>query len=463
MLSLRARLTLWYLLVLAVALVASGGFWYLSLERSLQSAMDARLERVAKKTREALQSYSPRSDCGALMHHLAEELGFGEYIEIRSGDYELLCASANLGSANLSLQVLPSALPLFFQSIEIQGQPLRMMTLERATDEGLRLRVAGDMTSAHTALASLVSILTVSIPLVVLGVGFCGWFLARKALEPVDRINRAVQKINASSLNQRLPEVRPKDEIGRLVETFNSMLERLEDSFQKIRQFSGDASHELRTPLTIIRGEIEVAMRWGKDIEEFKRVLASNMEEVDLMTRIIEDLLALSKSEEGRVPLQIKQFNLSDMIQHLYWQTKVLGEENNIHIDLHLNVSEEVMLAGDELRLRRLFLNLISNAIKYNHPGGSVSISLALENGCALVQIQDTGIGIAEEDIPRIFERFFRVDKARNREVGGTGLGLAIVKSIVDAHGGDIRVHSSLGEGSRFIVSLPLQSPRDTK
>ncbi len=468
MLSLRQRLTLWYVMILTLVLLVSGSFWYLSLAHGLRDSVDARLRDVATQSLKTLHS-SDELECRVLMHHLSEDLGFGEFIDILDTRTGQSCLSSNLiyssGLGRLGEYVSAEIDAPEFETFTQIDPPLRIfrtMANEKGSKHFL-IQVAATMEAAELALQKLVYILLMSIPLVLAGASFCGWFLARKALDPVDQITQAVRKINASSLNKRLPRIDSNDEIGRLIDTFNSMLSRLEDSFQKISQFSGDASHELRTPLTIIRGEIEVAMRWAKDIDEFKQVLRSNMEEVDLMTRIIEDLLTLSKSEKGNAPLVLQEFNLTDLIQQLHWQTRVLGEEKNISIELKLEVSEEVMIRGDELRLRRLFLNLISNAIKYNNDGGDVCISLGLHDGNAIVHIRDTGFGIPESDLPHIFERFYRVDKARNRAVGGTGLGLAIVKSIVEAHEGSIQVQSSAEQGSDFMVSLPLQGPKDTE
>jgi len=219
----------------------------------------------------------------------------------------------------------------------------------------------------------------------------------------------------------------------------------------------------LRTPLTILRGETEVTLRWAKSPEEFRDMLRSNMEEIDRMERIIESLLTLAKSEVGELTLEMKEFSLSDMVQELYLQSRILGEGKGIDVNLALDVDEEVRIRGDELRLRQMFLNLISNAIKYTPEKGHLEISLAMDGNCARVDISDTGIGIPAEHLPHIFDRFYRVDKARNRMDGGTGLGLAIVKWIAEAHGGGISVTSTVGQGSSFSVQLPIAGPEDGK
>jgi heavy metal sensor kinase len=300
-------------------------------------------------------------------------------------------------------------------------------------------------------------------PLALLVVAAGGWFVAGRVLAPVEKLTRAMRSINVQNLSQRLPVGRGRDEISHLAETFNAMLARLEESFRKIKQFSGDASHELRTPLTILKGETEVALRWAKQPEEFRKIFESNMEEIDRMSRIIDDLLLLAKSEGGEKPLEIRELSLSDLLQALYMQGRSLAEANGIELVLRPEVTEEVRIRGDELRLRQVFLNLISNAVKYTPKGGRVEIVLSLAGDEAVVAVSDTGIGIPEEHLPHIFDRFYRIDKARNREDGGTGLGLAIVDSFVQAHEGRITIASTPGKGSTFTVYLPVRGPQDSR
>jgi heavy metal sensor kinase len=340
-------------------------------------------------------------------------------------------------------------------------QPRRQLLLALEAPDGARfyLQAGVGMGAVEQPLRKMRNLLLWFSPLTLLAVCICGWFLAGRVLAPVENITRAMRRINAENLNQRLPIGRARDEISRLAETFNSMLSRLEESFRKVAQFSGDASHELRTPLTILKGETEVALRWAKHPDEFRKMLESSMEEIDRMSRIIEDLLILAKSDSGRKSLEIKELSLSDLLQELYLQAKTLGEPKKIRILLSLNVAEEIRIQGDELRLRQLFLNLIANAVKYTPAGGRVEITLATRGDQAVVSVVDTGIGIPAEHLAHIFDRFYRIDKARNREDGGTGLGLAIVQSLAQAHDGRVLVTSMPGEGSTFTVYLPIQGP----
>jgi len=289
------------------------------------------------------------------------------------------------------------------------------------------------------------------------------WLLAERTIAPIIEVTEAAQGITADNLSRRLPLGNYQDELSQMVGCLNQMLDRLDKSFRRVRQFSGDASHELRTPLTILRGETEVTLRWAKTPEEFRDMLTSNMEEIDRMERIIESLLTLAKSEVGELTLEMKELSLSDLLQDLYLQSCLLCETKQIEVELLLEVEEEIRIRGDELRLRQMFLNLISNAIKYTPEGGRLEIGLKMVEDSAVIVINDSGIGIPEEHLAHIFDRFYRVDKARNRMDGGTGLGLSIVKWIADAHGGSIQVSSEVQKGSSFSIRLPLEGPEEGK
>jgi heavy metal sensor kinase len=264
-----------------------------------------------------------------------------------------------------------------------------------------------------------------------------------------------MSEVSTENLSFRLPGANERNEIGRLVNSFNHMLEHLENSFRRLRQFSADVSHELRTPLTVLRGETEVALRWSKDPEEFRRILSSNLEEIDRMSRIIEDLLLLAKSDAGETPLNMRRVNLNRLLQELVLQGKILGENKGVAVSLTLPDHDNISVQGDELRLHQMFLNLLSNGIKYTPTGGRVALRLSVEDNQAVVTVADTGVGMAPEHLQHIFDRFFRIDRNRVQE-SGAGLGLSIVKWIVEAHQGRISVSSVPDEGSTFKVFLPL-------
>jgi heavy metal sensor kinase len=310
------------------------------------------------------------------------------------------------------------------------------------------------MAELSEALENLFSIFLVLIPIALAVSVFGGLYLSNVSLRPVDEVTTRARRITAENLDQTIPHRAVNDEIGRLVSTFNDMIQRLHSSFAQVRQFSADASHELRTPLTVMRGEIEVALRSSKTPEEYRRVLESSMEEIMRMSLIIENLLTLAKADQGTHDLHFSEVNLATLVQELFDDSEILAEEKHIRVTLEKN--DSITIVGDQVRLRQLFLNIIDNAIKYTPDGGAVTLSVERHNGTALFRVADTGIGIPPGEIARVFDRFYRVDKARSRDIGGTGLGLSIAKWIAELHRGTITIHSELDRGSTFTVELPI-------
>ncbi len=258
---------------------------------------------------------------------------------------------------------------------------------------------------------------------------------------------------SGANLGQRIPVSEVKDEIGQLALTFNAMMDRLESSFTQMRQFSSDASHELRTPLTVLKGQSELALGKERKPEEYQEVISSNLEEVQYMSKVLEDLFLLSKSDENQIALDCESVNLKPLIEEVCKHAEIIASEKNIKIVIAY--LEELQVYGDPVRLRQMVWNVVINGIKYTQHGGEVKISVQGKGDGVLIIIQDNGIGISEEELPLIFNRFYRVDKARSRQEGGTGLGLSICKFIVDAHKGSITIESKLGKGTKFKITLP--------
>jgi signal transduction histidine kinase len=390
---------------------------------------------------------------------------WGEYIQMLNAKGAIACATSNMKGfhlplTKLSLQSVSQGKP-WFETIRTLGPaPIRMLTYPIIVDGKITdlVQVGQDLSAMENALERLRLMLLFFSPMAVALLCFGGWFLTGFLLEPVVRITSAARRINAGNLSQRIHVEDTKDELAQLAETFNSMLARLEESFNRTRQFTADASHELRTPLAILKGETEVALRWGKDPEELRQTLVSNLEEIDRMGHIIEDLLLLAKSEAGELRLDIREFSLGDLLQDLYLQGKTLGEPKNIDISLRLQVTEDIRLKGDQFQLHRLLLNLVNNAIKYTPR--TARGNPARRRG----QRGAAGGGRQRHRYRRrapaaSLRTFYRVDEARNRAVGGTGLGLAIVKSIAEAHEGRVEIESTPGKGSVFTVHLPLAGP----
>lgn len=464
--SLRFRLTAWYSLTIVAVLVITGGVWYHQLSNSLLSQIDQRLLKLTDESPALAQGFAGRNRCRVYCDFVRRHRQ-GHFYRLLDADGQPVCEPCDsIGNAPaVDPQILATAArqgtALTSAGDKAGPYPMRMLTMafNLRNGERLFLQIGTGLGLVHEPLRELRTLLLVFSPATLLLVAMLGWFLAGRSLAPVESLTRAMRRINVNNLSDRLPVPSCGDELSRLAETFNAMLGRLEESFRKIRQFSGDASHELRTPLTILKGETEVALRWAKTPEEFRNMLASGMEEIDRMSRIIDDLLLLAKSEGGEKPLTIKRMSLSDLLQELYLQGRSLAQPKSIELVLHPNVTEEIVILGDEMRLRQVFLNLIANAVKYTPDGGRVEISLSVAADEAIVKVSDTGIGIPAEHLPHIFDRFYRVDKARNREDGGTGLGLSIVDFFVKAHGGRVEVASTPGEGSAFTVYLPCNGP----
>ena len=323
-----------------------------------------------------------------------------------------------------------------------------------------------DVTAAYPAaevditLRRLFSLMLYSLPVaLLLSVGM-GWFIAGRSLRPVDTITRSARQITASNLGLRLEVPPTNDEIARLSETLNEMIARLETSFAQIRQFTSDASHELKTPLAILMGELEVALRRPLKEEEYRVTLGSCLEEVERLTHVVQGLLELSRAETGQVTILREHVRLSALLADVCDDVMLIAETK--HIDLVTNISPHISITGDRIRLHQALLNVIENAVKYTPVGGGVRIELDLAEGRARVVVADSGIGIPQDQLPFIYDRFFRVDKARSQNILGTGLGLSIVKWIVDAHDGTIEAMSTEGKGTTISVTFPVRDSSDT-
>jgi heavy metal sensor kinase len=477
--SLRFKLTLWYVLILGILLISFSGFLYITLSKSLYRDVDNRLRSLAHLI--ATESGSPSSTFGfgKLDQAVRATLNLrpvGKFIQVLDESGNIGEKSENLKNVQLpiSLQALKNASKGFitFETVSTFGNtPLRMMTLPVIENGHMAriIQVASSLEDVEDALRTLFIILVIAVPSALLVASLGGQFLANQALKPVDHITQTARMITSQNLNQRIKSLKVKDEISRLIETFNEMISRLDQSFHQIKQFSSDASHELKTPLTILKGEVEVALRKERTSQNYEQILRSNLEEINRMSKIVDNLLLLARTETGEIRLFKEEVNLSQIVSEVVTQLTKLAHAKDLQI-VATNHHEDIPLYGDALRIREMLLNLIENSIKYTEPGGSISVSLEKNAPHSLpgeeegsydgvkIVVSDTGIGIAKEDQERIFGRFFRVDKARSGEQGGSGLGLSICKWIVEAHQGEISVESELGKGSRFIVRLPIHS-----
>jgi heavy metal sensor kinase len=270
----------------------------------------------------------------------------------------------------------------------------------------------------------------------------------------VRQIAGTAERISALNLEERLPSRQAGDEIDALVSTINGMLDRLQRSFEEIRKFSADASHELRTPLCAMRGEAEVLLSKERSASEYREAVERFMEQFDRLNRLTNDLLMLARFEGKPLPPNRTAVALGDVLKDLGEFFEVVAQDRGIELELALGAGAQVM--GDSIMLQQAFSNLMDNAIKYTPRGGRVSMEMATCPQQATVRIRDTGVGIPQEDLPHVFERFYRVDKSRSRETGGSGLGLSIARKIVELHGGRIGIQSEPGQGTTVTVALPV-------
>lgn len=488
--SIRLKLTLWYSIVLLIALGIFGVTAYVYTGETLSQNLDISLKSEAEWLRDILEgklmgergkmrnlrndffNSSPSADTSSQNEEQNES---GEDYTIWNKIYEhsLLNSKKQFiyifdkrgrtfyKSLNLGQDTLFSPPDLKPYQVSVTKATLGNQTIRLAAlnTKFYRIRVAYPEDDIREVLQNLFSIFLILIPFVLLISVVGGYFLAKQSLKPVDEITRTAREITATNLRQRINVVNHKDEIGRLTDTLNDMIRRLEASFEQVGQFSVDASHELRTPLTIMRGEIELALQGNRTTASYKKTLASLLDEVMRMASIIEGLILLAKADGGIVKLEKKPTRLDLLVSEIKEDAEVLAERKGIRVSI--SKLDEATVSGDEIRLRQLMLNLVDNAIKYTPEGGKVTLSLERGNGNANFTVEDTGIGIPEKDLDKIFDRFYRVDKSRSRLPDGLGLGLPISKWVAEAHGGRLLVESKAGVGSKFTVVLPTETARN--
>lgn len=469
--SIRVRLTLWYMLVFGVLLSAFSLAVYLVLSRNLYSRLDTSLANSVRTVASSFRSEMNESG-GNAAEGAAEALNT---LELSGADVAIYAGDRLLASNEAARKTF---IPFNPDSISPQasGQPF-LQTVPGFGEEGGRRIVLplGPPEPSHRSglqsedehyyvviteplhdleeqLEAIRRIFYFGLPATLLAAGFGGLLLARKSLAPVVAMSNQAAQIGARNLHERLRVRNAADELGRLASVFNELLSRLDHSFEAMKAFVADASHELRTPISIIRGEAEVALLQARDSAEYKAALVTIQDEAKQLSRLVDDLLALARADAGERPLKVDEFYLNDLVEECCRTAQVLAAQKSL--SLEMRPAADLPFRGDEDLLRRMIFNLLDNAIKYTPSGGAVTVNLGERNGIVELTVSDTGIGIPAEAAPQIFERFFRVAKARSRADGGTGLGLAIARWAAEAHNGSITVASRPGEGSTFTVSL---------
>ncbi len=456
--SIRVRLALVYTAVLSVVLLGFGVALYVAVGQYLARTTDAAVAGIAGHVASALAA-GERLDSGSfLFADLDPFAAPGVHVQILDANGTPTAHSAGLGIKALptsedEVQRALAGTPTYYTA-PVRGERVRVynLPLQRSGRTVGVVQVGKSYHDYDLALAQLGEATASGAVLALIGAGLIGWAVAGRALRPVAAITATAHAIAQSqSFERRLPTQLANDEVGQMAQAFNEMLDSLQAAYAAQRRFVADASHELRAPLTTIKGNLEFLLR-APDLPPAERTeaLADALAEASRMGRLVNDLLALARADSGQ-QLNPQPVALANLLADL-WQESLPRAGG---VQLTLGRLDDVMVWGDPDRLRQLAVILIDNALKYTPAGGRVEISLLRRRDCAELRVADTGIGIDPEDLPHIFARFFRADKARARDDGGVGLGLAIAKAVVDLHGGTIEAASTPGQGSVFTVTLP--------
>jgi two-component system OmpR family sensor kinase len=450
--TLRGRLTLWYTAVLAVVLTLFGAAVYFILMFSMTRQVDATLDQTADDIRRAFQ----QDVRGITLPPLVLSLTSNVYVQVWDENGAL--AATNLAMMKQAFDPLNLGTESqVYSTVNVEGTALRVLTYPLVTSADNRLvghlQLATSMETVTAAAQALLIVLVGGGLLAIAVAALVGYSTAWAALQPIDQVTEtALQITRADDLSRRIPWSLPtSDEVGRLVTAINETLERLENLFEAQRRFMADVSHELRTPLTAIRGNVDLMVR---SHEADPESLAAITSEVDRLTRMVQDLMVLSQAESGKLSLSMQEVELDTLLLEVFKQAKVLAQDR---VEVRLGQEDQARVRGDRDRLKQVLLNLVGNALEHTPAGGDVTLGLACVGDMARVTVSDTGTGIPKEELPHIFERFYRVDRSRRRTAqGGAGLGLSIAYWITRNHGGQIEVASEEGKGSTFSVWLPL-------
>ncbi len=457
-LSLRLRVTAWYIGLLAAALLIFGTFLYVSLNRFLFHSLNKSLFDNANNIAREFVSKAPLRGELFITHEVNETYApesSGWFIRILRSNHTILYQSARPYKAQWD----PSTIPMpklrphldSYSSVTVKGDHLAIHTM---TYHGYFIQVGRSSALERGSLRSLLLTLVLLTPFTLIVAAFGGYLLMSQPLKPVVALTKHAEIVGVHHMGERLPVIRTGDELERLSLSLNRMIARLEESLAHNRRFSADVSHELRTPLTILRGELEHAIQVPGLDPNVLESIGSALEEIERMAKIVENLLTISKFDSAPNDITLQPVGLGELATSTVEQMSLLAVEKNI--TLVCRSGPEIMVKSDPVRLKQMLVNLLDNAIKYTSSGGKVTVAWQKEPHYALLMVEDTGQGIAPDELPHVFDRFYRTDKARSRMSGGAGLGLSIVKAISVAIAAHVSLTSRLEEGTTARVEIPL-------
>jgi heavy metal sensor kinase len=465
-LSIGSRLTVWYLAIFAAAQLLFGLAMWVVLRQELYAVADGALKAQVEDLTNFIKSQKKKNMTLPKLREEASESydleHSGDFLQIYDQDSNWIFRAPALEKNQFAPPSLAATKHRTFQNLQLANQPFRFITQ--------KIEVNGRFYTVQTGVPADQIVATLSLfrryllmlaPVLLLAAAGGGYWLSHKALAPVDAITRTARNIGGNNLSDRLEKLMTGDELQRLSDTLNEMLARLESAFLRVTQFTADASHELRTPISLIRTEAEIALRKSRGDAEYREALRHILLEAERTSTLVEELLSLARADSGRESLHLTLIDLRPVIAEIANEWCSLIEARNLKFSQQF-ADRELPVLADRSAVQRLLAILLDNAVKYTPPPGAIEMELDTQEDMAVITVRDSGIGIAESEQSKIFERFYRVDKARSRELGGAGIGLAIAEWIVQQHRGSITVQSRLGKGASFSVAFPLQSTSAT-
>jgi heavy metal sensor kinase len=457
--SIEFRLAAWYSVVFACGLAAFSVTAWFAMRASLYHAID---DELADRVR-GVESFMSKQISALSIPEIRDEfrehsvLGpGGDLFQVCDANGQWLYRSVALENLNVPIRTPASLRSALVENTALHGRVLRFYSQVIAVNgQPYTVQVASLMSEGLEALERFRLLLILAAPVLLLAAAAVGYFLATRALAPVDAISRAAQRINIENLTERLEVPCTGDQLERLSETLNATFSRLEGSVRRIKQFTADASHELRAPIALIRTTAEVAVQRDRTASEYREALDDVLHESERTSQVVDSLMLLARADSGKETLDLERVDPSLIVKGAAEQGEKLAVAKGLKFELQMPTATGGITA-DADALRRLFLILIDNAVKYTPVGGTVSVQMGFNEGLFKASVSDTGIGISKNDLPYIFDRFWRADKVRSRAAGGAGLGLSIARWIADQHHGTLTADSKEGQGSVFRVSVPL-------